>query len=117
MKASEDVLTRVETLQNILVSRATGGAGPTDEADYRLLRQELLTIPNIAAQVPRFVHIYRDLFQFWSFIKPKFPTYAERRQYIWDEFRPLLSSLEGAVKTPNDGVVSEALSKVEGVNA
>jgi hypothetical protein len=113
VKPSNELLTKVETLQNILVSRATGGAGQTDEPDYRLLRQDLTAIPSLAATLPRFVHTCRDLFQFWSFIKPKFSTYAERRQYIWDEFRPLLSSLEIATQRPSDAPVSQTLSKVD----
>ena len=112
MKASEELLSKVEALQNTLIARATGSGGPSDDPDYKLLRQELLASQSIATQLPRFVHTCRDLFQFWNFIKPRFSTYAERRQYIWDEFGPLLSSIEGATKTPSDGAVSEALSKV-----
>lgn len=113
MKESEQLLSLIESLQNILISRATGGAGPSDEADYRALREQLLATPRVANQLPRFAHTCRDLFQFWSFIKPKFPTYAERRQYIWNEFRPLLSFLEDTTTTPSDGAVSEAVSKVD----
>ena len=36
----------------------------------------------------------RDLSQFWQFIKFEFPTYAERREYLWNQFRPLIEALE-----------------------
>ena len=44
--------------------------------------------------LPRFVLTNRRLSQFWEYIKAKFKTYKERREYIWAEFTPLLGGLE-----------------------
>jgi hypothetical protein len=40
------------------------------------------------------------LSQFWQFIKYKFAHYAERRQFIWDEFSVLLGYLEKGGEAP-----------------
>lgn len=83
---------KVEDLQNVLVATATGG-GSTDAA-YVALRSELLSIPEVRARLPKFVHSCRDLSQFWQFIKREFSTYQERREFLWSEFEPLLTDLE-----------------------
>lgn len=79
-----------EALQNILVSQATGGN--EDDTAYLMLRRAILDDPTLATMIPRFVKTSRSLGQFWQFIKGKYPSYAERRTYIWDHFRPLLDS-------------------------
>jgi hypothetical protein len=87
---------RLETLQNILVSRATGGAA--DEDGYRELRTELLKDASLAAQLPPFVRTCRDLSQFWSYIKKDRPQYENRRQHIWESFAPALDYAEFGAK-------------------
>lgn len=110
MTNSDALLIAVESVQNILLSRATGGGTPQDEDAYRLLRAQLLGEPQIELLLPRFVTTCRDLSAFWSFIKQKFPSYQERRDYIWGEFAPLLTKLEGRRGSPADAPVSEALN-------
>jgi hypothetical protein len=101
----------VELLQNILVSHAT--SGPAYEGDYATLRASLLARTDYVPLVPKFVRTCRDLSQFWQFIKHKFPTYAERRSYIWDEFRPLLERIEGTSSGPADQAVTAAIEKFD----
>ena len=89
---NKELINSVELLKLLLVSRATGGIG--DDNEYKCLRRELTASPRIAKMLPRCVHVCRDLSEFWDFIKPKFGTYAERREYLRDEFDPLLTMLE-----------------------
>jgi len=98
---------QVESLQNLLVAVATGGAG--DNADDTNQRQALLSQRQLEALTPSFVRTCRDLGQFWQFIKFKFPTYKERRDFIWGEFRPLFDKLEGVGVAPSDELVTGAL--------
>lgn len=98
---------RVEALQNLLVAEATGSHG--ESSDYVELRRWLLAQPQLAPLTPRFVRTCRDLSQFWQFIKHKFKSYAERRQYLWQEFQPLLERLEDSVNAPSDDLVTGAL--------
>jgi hypothetical protein len=81
----------VEALQNILISRATGG--PADDPEYRTLRETLLAEQSIREALPSFVRTSRDLSQFWAYIS-KYSGYAARRTHIWEAFNPLLDKLE-----------------------
>ena len=105
----ESLSERVEVFQNMLIAQATSGG--TDLGDFELLREEIINHPLLKDLAPRFLRTCRNPSQFWQFIKYKFPTYAERRQYLWDEFRPLFERLDGAKATPADGNVSLALEK------
>ena len=83
---------RVSYLANLLTARATGGA--PDNNEYVQLRHQLLQNSNIAQSLPAFVRQHRSLDSFWSFIQPKFSTYAERRTFISEQFTPILDALE-----------------------
>ena len=107
----KELLEQAESLQNLLVSHATGGPG--DNAEYLRLRQVLLAQPALEAYVPRFVRTCRDLFQFWQFIKHEYGTYRERRDFLWQEFRPLLEILERGGPSPSDEAVSTALEEFD----
>lgn len=106
-----ELLDQTEAFQRLLIAQATGGS--EDEAEFIRLRQMLLSNPALDALIPRFVRTSRSLAQFWQFIKFKYPTYAERRQFIWDEFRPLLEVLERGPLSPADQLVTEKLEKFD----
>ena len=63
--------------------------------------------------LPKFLRTCRNLAQFWQFIKFKFGTYAERRNYIWEEFRPILAAIEQGSLAPSDSVVTQTLQKFD----
>jgi len=109
--APDPLVAKVESLQNLLVSFATGG-GSNQYGDYEELRRELLSSPITSPGLPRFVHTCRDVSQFWQFIKYKYRTYAERREYIWDEFRPLLELVEARATTPLQPSDQQVLSRL-----
>lgn len=109
-----DLFEQTEALQNLLVSSATGGA--EDDAEFTRLRQVVLAQVTLDAFIPRFLKTCRNLGQFWQFIKHKFSTYAERRAYLWDEFRPLLEVLERGGIAPSDQIVSGAIDKFDAAN-
>lgn len=88
----KELLINVESLQNLLVARATGGVEDNDL--YCQLREELIAEKKITKLLPTFVASCRNIYQFWNFIKTKFSTYQERRVYIWDEFAPVFTKLE-----------------------
>jgi hypothetical protein len=106
MQPIDDIYDVAEQLQNICVARATGGG---DDSNYQIHRQRLRTNPRTKDLLPRFINNCRDSFQFWQFIKYKFETYAERRQFIWGEFQPLISALECADRSPTDETVGDIL--------
>jgi hypothetical protein len=106
-----ELYNEAEALQNLLVAQATGGH--EDGNEYLRLRQVLLSQPAIEAQLPHFLRTCRSLFQFWEFIKYKFRHYADRRAFVWNEFRPLLELLERGGPAPSDEAVGEGLVVLE----
>ena len=89
------------------MSQATGNN--ENNVEYVKLRQVVISSPVIEALIPRFLRTSRNLSQFWQFIKYEYGTYAERRTFIWDQFRPILEFLEQGGARPSDKVVSVAL--------
>ena len=85
-------LDKVRQLQDIFITRATGG--DTSNEDYSKLRLELLRDSAVRDLLPQFVKTCDELSKFWGFIKPMFSTYQERRVFIWEEFSSLIASLD-----------------------
>ena len=108
---------KAEYLQNIVRTIATSGG--SDDPDYKLLRRYFLDKAEVLELMPSFIRTNRDTPQFWSFIKGKFASYKERREFIWNEFSPLMDFLEGKDKKPSDISISEVLKTFdeEGIHA
>jgi hypothetical protein len=107
--AALGALERVERLKSGLVASATGGF--FDGGEYQTLRRALRNDPAVYAKVPDFVKTCSDLSQFWNFIQPKFPTYKERREFLWQEFAPAIAYLEAKVSSPGLVPVTQMLAK------
>ena len=101
----QDLSEKIEALRNILISYATGGH--MSELEYKQLRNELLTDQSLTARLPRFVRTCSDLKQFWAFIKQQSDTYQGRRDYLSEQFKPLLSTTHGI---PHDTSIAETLT-------
>jgi hypothetical protein len=101
----KDLQTKIETLQNLLIAIATGGS--CEDEDYKNLRNELLNNTEIKSYLPEFLLTIRTSGQFWQFIKFKFSTYVERRQYLWNEFSNVLNYIE----TKQNGIIDKSTSK------
>jgi hypothetical protein len=108
---TQELLIKVESVKNMLVSRATTTA-PSDP-DYAALRIALVRNPLIKDKLPRFVHTCRSLDDFWGFIKPKFAHYHERQSFIADAFDPVMSFLEQSAAFPADASNEGVLSQVD----
>jgi len=86
----QNISEKIEALRNVLISYATGGH--VREQEYKQLRSKLLADPSLSEKLPRFVRTCSDLKQFWTFIKPQSSTYQGRRDYLINQFEPLLSA-------------------------
>lgn len=102
-------LERAQGLQNILIAIATGNRDGNGDASYKYLRGFFINIASYNDLLPSFVRTNRELGQFGQFIKGKFPSYAERRAYIWKEFTPLIDHLEDENHRPLDAPTSQIL--------
>jgi Abortive infection C-terminus len=108
---------KAQGLQNLLISQATGGLGSFN--NYILLRKYFIDKTEYSGVIPSFVRTNRDLDQFWQFIKFKYKHYAERKDFIWTEFSPLMDLLEGRNNKPSDTTISDGLKSFDedGINA
>ena len=88
---SDDILDILHRLKIGLTKFSTGDGWDTEE--YQRLRKTLLTSP-VAPKLPGFIKFCRDLPDFWTFIKPKFAHYQERREFLAAEFAPPFDVLE-----------------------
>jgi hypothetical protein len=102
------MLEKVTVLKHLLVARATGG-GDDAFLEYQQLRQEVLRNDLIKGRVPSFLRTCRTLNEFWGFIKLKFARYEQRREFLRDEFDPVLTYLERGNSTPADAELTAAL--------
>jgi hypothetical protein len=106
----KELFQKIETFQNLLVDISTGGES---QADYQTIRSELLSNSLIKDVLPSFLATNRTPAQFWQFIKGKFPTYAERRTFLWDSFSKALVIAEKIVTNPGQTLISEQIVKVD----
>lgn len=78
--------------QDAIVSRATGGN--LDNRIYIYIRRKLLSKTSFSKYLPKWIESNRTVDQFWLFIKNRFSTYAERREFLWNELSDLIGYLE-----------------------
>ena len=112
MPTSSDLLLAAESLKNMLVARATGDTTDRDH-EYRGHREILIASPGTKAKLPNFVLTCRTLYEFWGFIQPKFGAYQQRREFLRDEFDPLLTMLEGGASSPGDESATDLLTRLD----
>lgn len=103
---AEERYEAVESFQNLLVAYATGGS--VDAVQFAELRNRLIAA--LGKDLPRFVRTCSDIKQFWAHMKQVSPTYQGRREYLWNEFRPLLQALQAQMQSPGDSAVAKALA-------
>lgn len=105
-----DKLERAMALRDGLVAHCADGS--IHERVYRLLRREFMTDPTTSKLLPRFVRTNQDTGALWSFFKGYNPHWEPRRQYVREQFVPLIDFLE-AGGAPADAIVSDALEKFD----
>jgi hypothetical protein len=103
---------RAEYLVNLIIASATGGE--RDERGFKVLRSHFLADTTLQALVPDWLRTCRSLTQFWPFIQRKFDHYAERREFIWQEFGKLLAFLEKGEAPAVAAISAELLDFSEG---
>ena len=63
---TDELLEKVETLQNHIVVSVDGGG---NLAEFKALREELLAIPEVKEALPKFVRIHSDFGQILFYFK------------------------------------------------
>lgn len=93
----------VQYFQDHLILRSTGGG--FDEEAFVKIRNLLIGNKSISHLLPKWLTVNRTTDQFWMFIKARYSSYQERREFIWEEFNSLLSYLETDKISPLDETV------------
>ena len=101
----------LEQIQEIMLARATHQHKEEDKVSYIRLRRALMQDENMRQRLPKVVSTCRNLDVFWEFISVRYTSYSGRRQYMREEFEPLMLSLEGFDDIPfansvEDGAVA-----------
>jgi abortive infection Abi-like protein len=109
----ETLLDKAIRLQNELIAHSTGRGFEGGDLAYQELRRVFGARSDTKPKLPDFVRRCRDLGQFWGFIKYERPTYAERRNLLWDAFRPLIDHLEADDRAPGVVPISESLERFD----
>lgn len=107
---NQEKLIKIETIQNLLIAHATGSNENTSE--YETLRFYLLKEADIKNLLPKYILTCRNLQQFWQFIKFEYATYAERRDFIWKSFQPILEKLEFSSEVPSDQIIKNVVQNI-----
>ena len=91
-------LNLIKYFQDGVIARATGS--DFDNHFYTAVRAKLVANKTLEKFLPEWIKTKRTIDQFWLFIKGRFSTYQERREYLWKEFEPLLNYLENKANSP-----------------
>lgn len=110
MAMKSELHLQVESMQSILIAEATGSRGEDKEFVY--LRSQLLQ-SSIRDVLPDFIHTCRSLSQFWQFIKKKYTTYMQRREYIWNEFENAFRRLEDDSRNIVTTAITDSIVKFD----
>lgn len=86
-------LDKVRQLQEVFIDSATYCSNSTEE-DYSKLRSELLKDSVIRDLLPQFGKDCDQLLKFRPFIQAMFKGYKERREFIWNQFQPVIAFLD-----------------------
>lgn len=105
-----ELIDKIEGVQNMLVAHATGGQA--SDTEYKKIRAELIENSAIKDEIPSFLRSCRNLSQFWGFIKQKFGSYQERRNFIWEGFSPVLAKLESQQIYPSDEIATKKIQEL-----
>lgn len=113
MTSIPDLIVKVDSFQNMLISCCTGGTILEDE--FQSMRRDILSESLIRDRLPKFVVTVRYRNQFWPYMQRISSTYAGRREYIYEQFNPIIDFLENLDRSsvPSDKSVSEALKQLD----
>lgn len=110
LEIPEDPIECVLQLKSIIIDRVTYYEGGAESSNlYADIRQSLMEDEAVRNRLPRAVRVCRVLDELWDFIQPDFPTYASRREYLREEFDPLLTFLEERDSNPASDVMDTPL--------
>jgi hypothetical protein len=93
---NEEIVERLERMQDLLTNSVTDAGRNGDGQEYERIREELSEVDGLMEALPRWVRRIRQLGDFWGFVKAQkaLPSYASRRTFVADAFRPIIEAYE-----------------------
>jgi hypothetical protein len=89
----QELFDKVLRFQDELIEYFTGGKN-LDESYFRAMRKSLLEDARYGDLAPSWLRRTRDLGALWSFAKSVDGSWEPRRQFLREQFEPLLDFLE-----------------------
>lgn len=111
MANNKELIEKVNQFRELCIGFATGTK--VEYEVYENARNELLSEPDIQNAIPGWLIKCRWGNQYWSFIKAKFSTYQERRDYINEEFSQIIDYIESDSAQPISISTKEVLAGLE----
>lgn len=108
-----DLLNKAQELRMALTRTAVGEDKKDDGDLYIQLRAEFFSNKFTKCFLPDFVISCRTLGDFWPYIKSRYKTYAERREYIRENFEPLFIQLEQEIPSYQDGIIEDTVTNFD----
>lgn len=105
----ESDIEKAEYFQQIMASPKTKNYSVNNSV-YQFLRQYFLNRKDTRTNVPNWVRQNQDLAQVGEYIKFKLATYAKRREFIKQEFSPLMAYLKDNQINPHLDLINEGLT-------
>lgn len=89
------MLEKLQSFKELITNFSTGAQRIEDCSEkYLELRQALMSASLYKSEISEWLIECQDINDFWSFIKSKFSTYAERRTFIRRQLAPLFRIAE-----------------------
>lgn len=108
MENKQYIVDKIEAAQSCCIDLATG-KGSYEE--YEEARSALISEPLMHSHIPEWLISCRYGGQFWSLMKKTSSSYQGRRDFIWNEFGPLLDFVEKQGIEPTSLSIEDALSR------
>lgn len=108
-----ELLEKALELRSVLTRLAVGEDVVEDSDLYVSLRNDFYSDKFTKKLLPDFVLSSRILSDFWPYIKRAFNTYADRREFIREQFEPLCAYLEEERAFFYDDVVNDSITKFD----
>ncbi len=97
-------------MQHVLICKSTNDPYIGNiNVDYLYNREKLIANASLKKILPDWLILNRDANQFWRFIQKKFPTYGERRDFIYEAFEPLFNFIDGNISAPVELTTNEKI--------
>ncbi|MFX1825695.1 abortive infection family protein [Acinetobacter sp. AS5] len=100
-----DLIKKVSLLQELLIARALDKIEAGADDAFIQLRHEIISIRSLKTYIPTILKNSRSLDQFNEYLKNTFNSYADCKQFIYDEFNELFDILENTDSAPLDQLV------------